>query len=337
MRQLLWGVSLTVWLSLGTGCAVRGAGANQGPTSKPADRMLAVSENVRLQYLDWGGAGETIVLLPGLGNTAYIYTDFAPLLTARGFRVVALTRRGHGRSSQPPSGYEPDSLAQDILVLLDTLMIRRAHLVGHSFAGVEITRFATRFPHRIGKLVYLDAAYDRQMQFAEKRRDPAAPPRPLVDDRKTWESLIAFFRAPGQYYGRIWSAATEADLRERYAPGPDGLLQDRTPGHIYGAIIGPATRAAPDYSRIRAPVLSYYALATAAQLLPPDALSARRDSARAFEVDVIEPWRRRSMDQLRTQVPKTHFIELPGIYHHLFIERSKETADEVVAFLRRRL
>ncbi len=183
MLQSLSGLTLALLL-LGSGCALRSAGTGQAAV--PMDRVLAVGEAVRLQYLDWGGTGETVVLLPGLGNTAYIYGDFAPRLRARGFRVVSLTRRGHGRSSQPASGYEPDSLAHDIRVLLDTLGAGRAHLVGHSFAGVEITRFAARYPERVGKLVYLDAAYDRQMQFARQRQDPAAPARPSPDDRGSW-------------------------------------------------------------------------------------------------------------------------------------------------------
>jgi pimeloyl-ACP methyl ester carboxylesterase len=298
--------------------------------------MLAVGEGVRLQYLDWGGSGETVVLLPGLGNTAYIYTDFAPRLAARGFRPVALTRRGHGRSSQPAGGYEPDSLANDIRVLLDTLGVPRAHVVGHSFAGVEMTRFATRHPDRLGKLVYLDAAYDRQMQFASERPDPSSPPRPSAEDRASWESLLAFFRRPDHYYGRVWSAATEADIRERHAPDPDGRLQDRTPGRVYGAIIATATQSPPDYSGIRAPVLSYYALATTEELLPPDAPAARRDSARAYEREVIQPWTRASIGQLRSALPAARIVELPGTYHHHFIQHLERTADEVAAFLRSR-
>lgn len=333
MRRLVSGAGLLVLL--GAACAPPPAPVAQA-VRVPADRMLQVGEGVRLQYLDWGGAGETVVLLPGLGNTAYIYTDFAPRLTARGFRPVALTRRGHGRSSQPAGGYEPDSLAQDIRVLLDSLGVGRAHLVGHSFAGVEMTRFATRYPDRVGKLVYLDAAYDRQMQFASERRDPSAPSRPSAEDRASWESLLAFFRRPGQYYGRVWSAATEADLRERHAPDSAGRLQDRTPGRIYGAIITPATQSPPDYSGVRAPVLSYYALATGEDVLPPDAPAARRDSARAYEREVAEPWTRASIDQLRSAIPAARIVELPNTYHHHFIQHPERTANEVAAFLRGR-
>ena len=52
---------------------------------------------IRLHYLDWGGAGTAMLFLTGMGNSAYIYNEFAPHFTAK-FRVIALTRRGHGDS-----------------------------------------------------------------------------------------------------------------------------------------------------------------------------------------------------------------------------------------------
>jgi pimeloyl-ACP methyl ester carboxylesterase len=247
---------------------------------------------------------------------------------------VALTRRGHGRSSAPPTGYEPDSLAEDIRVLLDTLGVQRAHLVGHSLAGVELTRFATRHPERVGRLVYLDAAYDRRMQLAEERPDPSTPPFPSEADRANWSTLLAFFQRPDQYYGRVWSAAVEADLRERYAPGADGRLADRTPGRVYGAILQNAAAASPDYSGIRMPVLSFYALMSAERLLPSDAPAVRRDSALAYQREVIDPWTRASEAQLRRGVPGVRIVELQDTYHHIFLHHPVAIAREIVAFFR---
>ncbi len=54
------------------------------------------SAGVNLHYLDWGGSGRALVLLPGLGGTAHLFRGLAPRLAER-FRVAALTRRGHGR------------------------------------------------------------------------------------------------------------------------------------------------------------------------------------------------------------------------------------------------
>ena len=65
--------------------------------------FVTVAPGVRLHYLDFGGTGQPLVLLAGLGNTAHAYDDFAPALTDR-FHVIALTRRGFGESSHPDSG-----------------------------------------------------------------------------------------------------------------------------------------------------------------------------------------------------------------------------------------
>ena len=76
-----------------------------------------------------------MILLTGLGDSARIYDDFAPLL-AKGHRVIAVTRRGYGASEAPPdNNYSNAALVGDILGLLDALSIPRASFVGHSIAG----------------------------------------------------------------------------------------------------------------------------------------------------------------------------------------------------------
>jgi hypothetical protein len=71
--------------------------------SPHAVKFVTVDENVQLEVLDWGGSGPALVLLAGLGDTAHVFDDFATALTAR-HRVLAITRRAHGRSSTPPTG-----------------------------------------------------------------------------------------------------------------------------------------------------------------------------------------------------------------------------------------
>ncbi|RZM05612.1 MAG: alpha/beta hydrolase, partial [Pedobacter sp.] len=113
-----------------------------------------------LELLDYGGQGEPILLLAGLGNTAHIYDEFAPKLTNQ-FRVYALTRRGFGVSDHPLNGYDTKTLTDDIVAVIDNLHLDKVSLIGHSIAGEEITRFAAEHPGRVRQVVYLDAAYDR--------------------------------------------------------------------------------------------------------------------------------------------------------------------------------
>src|SRR5688500_15455931 len=116
---------------------------------------------IRLHYLDWGGEGDVILFLAGMGCNAHIFDHLAPRFTDR-FRVMAFTRRGHGESDYPETGYDINTLTEDILQFLDTLEIDKVILAGHSMASVELSHFAALYPERILKLVFLDAAYDRR-------------------------------------------------------------------------------------------------------------------------------------------------------------------------------
>ena len=132
----------------------------QPPTnaSRPPDRFVTVN-NIRLQYLDWGGHGDVLLFLTGLGASAHQFDSFAPKFTEY-FHVLGLTRRGQGLSDKPLSGYDTPRLADDIRGFLDVMGIKRVLLIAHSIGGVEMTRFAATYPNRVTKLVYLDAAED---------------------------------------------------------------------------------------------------------------------------------------------------------------------------------
>ena len=121
-------------------------------------QFVTVNDNVKLEVLDWGGKGRSLVLLAGGGNTAHVFDDFAPKLTSQ-YHVYGITRRGFGASSAPASGYSADRLGDDVLVVLDALKLDRPVLAGHSIAGEELSSIGSRHPKRVAGLIYLDAAY----------------------------------------------------------------------------------------------------------------------------------------------------------------------------------
>src|SRR5262249_4992158 len=125
----------------------------------PHQSAFLMVNGVRLHYLDWGGKGEPLLFLPGLGDSPPIFDDIAPEFAGR-FRVLGLTRRGQGQSEAPPTGYDTATLAEDIPQFLDQLQIERVTLIGHSLAGDEMSCFAARHPERVERLIYLDANYD---------------------------------------------------------------------------------------------------------------------------------------------------------------------------------
>jgi non-heme chloroperoxidase len=86
-------------------------------------------------------------------------------LSEQGLRCIAYDRRGHGRSSQPGTGYDYDTLADDLAAVLDALDLRDVTLVGMSMAGGEMVRYLTRHgQRRIARVVFVatDATPIRQ-------------------------------------------------------------------------------------------------------------------------------------------------------------------------------
>src|ERR1700733_909157 len=123
-----------------------GAGQTEWHDPSPhSAQLVAVEANVRLEVLDWGGANlanpRSVVLLAGLGNTAHVFDDFAPKLTAAGYHVYGITRRGYGAllgygaSSAPEFGYSADRLGDDVLAVIDALKLDRPVLAGNGLAG----------------------------------------------------------------------------------------------------------------------------------------------------------------------------------------------------------
>src|SRR6266550_2895531 len=99
-------------------------------------QLTPVEGDIKLEVLDWGGAGRPLVLLTGLGDTAHVYDKFAPKLTAS-YHVYGITRRGFGASSAPSptsTNYRADRLGDDVLAVIDALHLDHPILVGHSIA-----------------------------------------------------------------------------------------------------------------------------------------------------------------------------------------------------------
>jgi pimeloyl-ACP methyl ester carboxylesterase len=140
-------------------------------------RFVTVDTNVKLEVLEWAGpqAGNvrTLVLVPGLGNTAHIFDTIAPKLAARD-HVVGVTRRGFGASSAPSSGYAADRLGDDVLAVIEALSISRPVLVGHSLGGQELSSVGSRYPDKVAGLIYLDAGYS--YAFYAPGLDPVPEP-----------------------------------------------------------------------------------------------------------------------------------------------------------------
>lgn len=150
-----------------------------------AVQFVTVDRDVKLEVLDWGGpsAGSvrTLVLVPGLGNTAHIFDVLAPKLAAH-YHVFGVTRRGFGASTAPASGYGADRLGDDVLAVMEALAIRKPVLAGHSLGGEELSSIGSRYPEKVAGFVYLDAGYGYAFYApgVDPFPEPATPLPPIM-------------------------------------------------------------------------------------------------------------------------------------------------------------
>jgi non-heme chloroperoxidase len=118
---------------------------------------ITTSDGTHIFYKDWG-TGQPVVFSHGWPLNADAWDDQAMLVADNGYRAIAHDRRGHGRSSQPWTGHDLDTYADDLAQLLDQLDLREVVLVGHSTGGGEVTRYVGRHgTDRVAKLVLLGA------------------------------------------------------------------------------------------------------------------------------------------------------------------------------------
>ncbi len=100
-------------------------------------------ETIELHYQD-AGRGRPVVLIHGWPLSSRAWEPQVPALVAAGYRVITYDRRGFGQSSQPWSGYDYDTFANDLHALVTELDLHAATLVGFSMGGGEVARYVAR-------------------------------------------------------------------------------------------------------------------------------------------------------------------------------------------------
>jgi non-heme chloroperoxidase len=118
---------------------------------------ITTSDGTQIFYKDWG-TGQPLIFSHGWPLNADAWDDQAMLVADNGHRAIAHDRRGHGRSSQPWTGHDLDTYADDLAQLIEQLDLREVVLVGHSTGGGEVTRYVGRHgTDRVAKVVLLGA------------------------------------------------------------------------------------------------------------------------------------------------------------------------------------
>jgi 3-oxoadipate enol-lactonase len=117
-----------------------------------------ISNGVHLTYrVDGPDDAPAIVLVNSLGTDLRMWDPQIALLS-RTLRVVRFDCRGHGTSDVPPEPYTIEQFGLDLLALLDTLQIARAHICGLSLGGMIALWFASHYPERVTSAVFANTA-----------------------------------------------------------------------------------------------------------------------------------------------------------------------------------
>jgi non-heme chloroperoxidase len=118
---------------------------------------VATEDGTQIFYKDWG-QGKPIVFHHGWPLSADDWDTQMLFFVQRGYRVIGIDRRGHGRSGQASDGHDMDHYAADAAAVLDHLALRDAIHIGHSTGGGEVARYVARHGQgRVAKAVLMSA------------------------------------------------------------------------------------------------------------------------------------------------------------------------------------
>lgn len=305
--------------------------------SSPHKSDFVQVNGINLHYLDWGGNGDVLLFLAGMGCNAHIFDDLAPRFADQ-FHVMALTRRGHGESDHPETGYDVDTLIEDIRQFLDALGIKKVILVGHSMANVELSHFNALYPERVLKLIFLDAAYDRTSASFRNMVDHS-PFKDIQfpDQDVAHYSAEEYFAAQNRAYPSfqlIWTEAMVQQSLHEVSQMPDGKIMDRMSDEISKAIGNTLHTYAVEDGKIKVPTLAFYALSKGLNSISDEWMTEeQKASIRDHVTKREDPWTRECIEQFRRNVPHAKSVEIPRGHHYCFIQQVDLVYEEMRAFL----
>jgi non-heme chloroperoxidase len=171
-----------------------------------------IFKSTKLHVDDTGGSGRPVVLIHGWPLSGESWSQQVPALTEAGYRVITYDRRGFGRSDKPSKGYDYDTLAEDLHMLLEELDVSDVTLVGFSMGGGEVARYMSKYNgERVHSVVFAAAVPPYLLKSDDN------PDGPLTQDMaQGWTEAIdndigAFF---DQFIAQFFSAGDELKVTE---------------------------------------------------------------------------------------------------------------------------
>lgn len=182
------------------------------------------ANNIRLHYLDHGGTGPALILMPGLTANAYCFDGLVKAGLTRHFRVLALDLRGRGLSDKPETGYSMEDHAQDILGLIEALNLDKVILGGHSFGGLLSMYMAALYPKAMESIVVIDAAGSMHPQVRELIKPSVDRLGKIVP---SWEEYLATMKQL-PFFQNWWEPEIESYYRADVEFLSDGSVKPRS-------------------------------------------------------------------------------------------------------------
>ena len=174
-------------------------------------------DGVRIAYSRWRGGGRPILVQHGGGQTRHAWEESCAHLGERGWDVVALDLRGHGRSDWAPGeAYSLPDFAADVVAAMRHLDWDRAAFLGFSLGGLISLHLAARRPDLCAALVLVDVAPKLETEGVRRIRDFMTRHESFGSLEEVVEALREY--NPNRPPDSIRAESLERNLRRR----PDG-------------------------------------------------------------------------------------------------------------------
>ncbi|HDR2353476.1 TPA: alpha/beta hydrolase [Enterobacter roggenkampii] len=220
--------------------------------------FVTTKDGVNIYYKDWGPKeAQPIVFHHGWPLSADDWDNQMLFFLAEGYRVIAIDRRGHGRSDQVSEGHDMDHYAADASAVVETLDLHNAVHVGHSTGGGQVARYVAKYGQpqgRVAKAVLVSAV---PPLMVKTETNPGGTPIEVFDGfRKALAANRAQFYldvASGPFYGfnRDGADVSQGTIQNWWRQGMIGSAK----AHYEGIKAFSETDQTEDLKTITVPVL----------------------------------------------------------------------------------
>ena len=152
---------------------------------------LLVDDGSRLHYVTSGTGAPALVFVHGWCSNATHFADQMQSFSVA-HRVLAIDRRGHGRSDAPPTGYSVERHAADLGTVLDHEQLGKVVIVGHAGGCPSVLRFAVDHPERCLALVLLDTRISPSADL--RGADSDSPLAQMIENIADDETFARIYR-----------------------------------------------------------------------------------------------------------------------------------------------